>query len=78
MKMLHECRATHILWVNWVVEFDGDINLMFCLRECQCQVKLCQIRSNFKTKNFLTKSCLSCPALPQDHTNVIYFYVYVN
>ena len=25
MKMLLECRATHVLWVIWDVEFDGGI-----------------------------------------------------
>ena len=26
MKMLHECRATHVLLVIWYAEFDGDID----------------------------------------------------
>ena len=25
MKMLHECRATHVLWVDWDAEIDGGI-----------------------------------------------------
>ena len=53
--MLHECRATHVLWVIW------DENLMvafifkFDLRKCQCEVKLrrkCQIS---KLRIFLQK-----------------------
>ena len=44
-------------------------------RKGQLQVKLGQIRSNFKIQNFLTKICLSCADLSQDSKNVIYFYV---
>ena len=31
--------------------------------------------SNFQNQNFILKTCLSCAVLPQDSTNVIYFYV---
>ena len=44
-------------------------------RKGQLQVKLGQIRSNFKIQNFLTKIYLSCADLSQDSKNVIYFYV---
>ena len=44
-------------------------------RKGQLQVKLGQIRSNFKIRNFLTKIYLSCADLSQDSKNVIYFYV---
>ena len=44
-------------------------------RNGQFQVKLGQIRSNFKTPNFLTKICFSCAVLSQDSNNVIHFYV---
>ena len=58
---------------NVLLEFEGDI-FKFCLRKCQCQVKLGQIRSNFNIKNCLTKSCRSCLDLPQDPKNVVDFY----
>ena len=44
-------------------------------RKGEFQVKLGEIRSDFKTQNFLTKTCLSCTVLPQYSTNVFYFYV---
>ena len=53
--------------VTFIFKFDP--------RKGQLQVKLGQIRSNFKIQNFLTKICLSCADLSQDSKNVIYFYV---
>ena len=41
----------------------------------QLQVKLCQIRSNFKIQNVFPQICLSYAVLSQDSKNVIYFYV---
>ena len=38
MKMLQQCRATHILWVIWNVEFDSGIHF-FKLDEGQSQAK---------------------------------------
>ena len=51
--MLHECRVTHVLWAIWDVEFDG-VFIFFKLgpRKCLCQIKLGQIRSDFKTQKF--------------------------
>ena len=39
MKMLHECRATHALWVIWDAEIDGDIHFEVWPEESQCHVK---------------------------------------
>ena len=44
IKMLHECCATHVVWVIWEAEFDGDIISKLYSRKRQCQVKLGQIR----------------------------------
>ena len=44
-------------------------------RKGQLQVKLGQIKSNFKIQNFLTKTCLSCAVLSQDSNNVICFHI---
>ena len=44
----------------------------FDLKKGQLQVKLGQIRSNFKIQNFLTKLWLSCADLSQDSKNVIF------
>ena len=56
MTMLHECRATHVLWViltqNSVVTFV----FKFDLRKSHSQVKLDQIS---KFKNFLQKHMYS-------------------
>ena len=48
---------------------------IFDPRKGQVQVKLGEIRSNFKIQKFLTKIFLSCAELSQDAENVIYFYV---
>ena len=72
--MLLKCRATHVLWVM----FYGTIVTFifkFDPRKGQLQVKLGQIRSNFKIQNFLFKICLSCAVLSEFSKNVIYFYV---
>ena len=47
----------------------------FNLRIGQCQVKLGEIKANFKNQNFLTEVCLSCPVLSPYSKNVIYFDV---
>ena len=47
----------------------------FDQRKGQLQVKLGQIRSNFKLQNFITKICPSCAVLSQDSKKYIYFYV---
>ena len=41
MKLLHECRATHVLWVILDVEFDDGIHFFFdpSKGQGQCQVK---------------------------------------
>ena len=44
-------------------------------RKGQSQVKLGQVRLNFKIHNFVTEICLSCAVLYQDSKNVIYIYV---
>ena len=70
------CRATHVLFVIYDAEFDGDTHFEIYPRIGQLQVKLGQICSNFKIQNFLTKLCLSCAVLSQDSKNVIYFHVW--
>ena len=72
MKMLHECRASHVLWVIWDIEVDGGIHFLFKPREGQAQG---QIRLNFKIQKLLTKTCASCLVLPPNSRDVIYFYV---
>ena len=74
--MLHKCRATHVLYGSFgtqktMVTFISEIDR----RKGQFKVKLGQIRSNFKTQNFLTKTCLSYPLLSQDSKNVTYFFL---
>ena len=44
-------------------------------RKGQIEVKLGQIRPNFKIEYFVPKTCLSCVVLSQDSKNVNYFYV---
>ena len=73
--MLRECRTTHILWVIWDAECDGDIISKFVSKKGQCQVRLCKIRSNFQTKYLLTKTCLPCPVLYQNLKKLHLFYV---
>ena len=63
-------------WVIWDAEFEGDITTKFDQREGQCQVKLCQIRSNFQIQNFLTKNMPIFPVLSQNPKNVIHFHVH--
>ena len=75
MKMLHDCHATHVLWVIWDAEYDGGIHFRFDARKDQYKVKLGPIRSNFQNQNLLSETCLSCPVSFQDSKNVIYFYV---
>ena len=40
MKMLHECDATHVLWVIWDAELMVALVFKFGWRKGQCQVKL--------------------------------------
>ena len=46
--------------------------IKFDLRKGQLQVKLGQIKSNFKIRNCLTKICLSCATLSRDSKNVFF------
>ena len=75
MKMLLECRATHVLTVIWDADFDGDIHFKFGLRKGQCQVKLGQNRPIFEIQNFHAETCLSCSIFPLNSINIICFYV---
>ena len=75
--MLFKCRATHVLWVIWDAEFDGDTHFKFDPRKVQLQVKLGQIWSNFKFQNFITKACLSCADLSQD-SKMSFIFMYDN
>ena len=43
MKMLHECRAKHVLWIIWDAEFDGGIHFKVWTEERSTSV---QTRSN--------------------------------
>ena len=36
-KMLHECRATHVLRAIWNAEIHGDIHFKFWVGKCQCR-----------------------------------------
>ena len=55
IKMMHESHATHVLWVIWDVEFDGDTHFKFDRRKGMYlrQAKLGQIRSDFHSQKFL-------------------------
>ena len=64
--MLLKCCATHVLPVIWDAEFDGDTHFKFDARKGQLQLKLGQIRSDFKIQNVRTKICLPCADFPQD------------
>ena len=75
MKMMHDCRATHILRVIWDEEYDGDIHFYVWLKERSIWGQTSQIMSNFPNQNFLLETCLSCPVSSQDSKNVIYFNV---
>ena len=75
IKMLHECCATHVLWVLGAQNSMVTSIFEFGLRKGQCQVKLGQIRSNFQIQNRLTKTCLYYPVLPQNSKSVIYFHI---
>ena len=57
--MMHECRATHVLWVVWDAEFDGVIHFMFGLRKSQCRAKLSQKGQIFKFNIFVAKHAMS-------------------
>ena len=63
--MIYGSSRTQNSMVTFIFTFDP--------RNGQLQVKLGQIRSNFKIQNFLTKICPSCADLSQDSKNVIYF-----
>ena len=65
--MFYRSFGTQNSIVTFIFKFDQ--------RKSQLQVKLGQIRSNFKIKNFLTKIYLYCAVLSQDSKNAIYFYV---
>ena len=71
MKIWHECRVTHVLWVIWHVEFDVDTHYYI-------RPKVRSKRSNFENQDFLLKTYLSCPLLSQDSKNVIFFFPYDN
>ena len=57
MKMLHDCRATHVLWIIGDAEHDVAFIFRFDPRKGQCKVKLGQIRSNFPNQDFLPNTC---------------------
>ena len=64
MKILHECRVTHVLYVIWEVEFDGDTHFYI-----QGHVKARSKRLNFETQIFILKTKPYCPVLSQDSKN---------
>ena len=72
MKIYNEYRVTHVLWVIWSVEFDGDTHFHIWPK---VRSSSGQRRSNFETQKFLFKTCLSCPVLSQDSKKVICFDV---
>ena len=65
--MFYGSFGTQNSMVTFIFKFDP--------RKGQLQVKLGQIRSNFKIQNFLTKVYLFCAVLSQDSKNVTYFYL---
>ena len=54
MKLLHEYRAAHALWVMWDVEFDEAIHFLLDTRKGQGRVKEDQI----------SKPKISCKNMP--------------
>ena len=72
MKILHDCRSTHVLEVIWTKNSMAAFIFKLDLRKDQSQVKVGQIKSNFHIQNFLTETRLSCPVLSQYSKNVTY------
>ena len=65
--MLYGPFGTQNSMVTFIFEFDP--------RKGHLQVKLGQIRSNFKNYNLLTKICLCCAVLSQHSKKILFFYV---
>ena len=74
--MLHECRATHVFWVIWDAEFDGDIHFWIWPKKRSMSGQTRTKRSHFQIQNLLTKPCLYCLVLCQDSKNLILFHVW--
>ena len=72
MKIWHEYRATHVSWVIWNVEFDGDTHFLIWPN---VRSSSGQGRSNSETQKILFKTYLSGPVLSQDSKDVICFDV---
>ena len=62
-NMLHECRATHVLWGIRDVEFNGDILFYFT----QVNVK---VRSEFEISKFRNSIFLQVHAYLQIHIQI--------
>ena len=75
MKMLHECRATHVLWVVREAEIDGGIHFQVWpeVRSMSGQTRSNKVK--FSNSIISSKTWLSCLLLSQDAKNAIYFYV---
>ena len=63
--MFYGSFGTQNSMVTFIFEFDP--------RKGHLQVKLGQIRSNFKNYNLLTKICLCCAVLSQHSKNIIFY-----
>ena len=72
--MLHECRATHVLWVIWDAKIDGSVIFKFWAkyRPISGQTRSTQVKCLFL--NLLTKTCLPCPVLSHDLKKDIFRY----
>ena len=57
-----ECRATHVLWVNWDAEIDGDIHFQVWPEERSMLGQTRSQKVKFSNSKFAYKTCLSCPA----------------
>ena len=53
MRLLHECRATHVLLILCDAKFDCSIHLLFGPRKGQSQVKF---RGKIKIENFFLQN----------------------
>ena len=63
---------THILWVIWSLEFDGNTHFHMWSK---VRSSSGQKRSNFETHNFLFKTFLSCLVLSHDSIKCYLFWL---
>ena len=61
MKMMHECRAAHVLSDIWELQFNGGIYFLIWLRKGQGQANLGQISFFLQKHAYLVQFCLRIP-----------------